>query len=243
VITKKHKLLKLSLAISACFSLNCPAADDDPLGRDALFGDDIKPVATSPSGSGGGVKGFVQFEGARTTSSPDHWSKLRTRADLNSNGKLGEGLKWKLGVRLDYDFVYGINDFYNSAVEQNQRFDVALRENYLDYSAGNWDFRLGKQHVVWGEMVGLFFADVVSARDLREFILPDGAPGTSHVPGPSQTDRDHQQVELLRDFHKPDPYEDRCNVRKPGDHYRRECTQVLRIGQNGYPENCGTEEG
>ena len=40
-------------------------------------------------------------------------------------------------------------------------------------SAGNWDFRLGRQHVVWGEMVGLYFADVVSARDQREFILPD----------------------------------------------------------------------
>lgn len=171
--TPKLKLLKLSLAISACFSLNCLAADDDPLGRDALFGDDIKPTASSKAASGDGVKGFVQFEGAWTTSSPDHWSKLRTRADLNSNGKLGEGLKWKMGVRVDYDFVYGINDFYNSAVEQNQRFDVTLRENYLDYSAGNWDFRFGRQHVVWGEMVGLFFADVVSARDQREFILPE----------------------------------------------------------------------
>lgn len=56
---------------------------------------------------------------------------------------------------------------------KDQRFDAVLRENYLDYSTGNWDFRLGRQNVVWGEMVGLFFADVVSARDQREFILPD----------------------------------------------------------------------
>jgi len=34
-------------------------------------------------------------------------------------------------------------------------------------------FRLGRQHIVWGEMVGLFFADVVSAKDMRQFILPD----------------------------------------------------------------------
>jgi hypothetical protein len=33
--------------------------------------------------------------------------------------------------------------------------------------------RLGKQNIIWGEMVGLFFADVVSARDQRDFILPD----------------------------------------------------------------------
>ena len=73
----------------------------------------------------------------------------------------------------DLDFVYGINDFYPSDVQNNQRMSVELRENYVDYSTGNWDFRLGKQHIVWGEMVGLFFADVVSARDLREFILPE----------------------------------------------------------------------
>ncbi len=47
------------------------------------------------------------------------------------------------------------------------------RENYLDVAAGDWDFRFGRQQVVWGEMVGLFFADVVTAKDLREFILPE----------------------------------------------------------------------
>lgn len=169
----KIKPLARSLALSACLALNCHAADDGLPGRDDLFGDDLKDTASSKASSGSGIKGFLQFEGARTTSNPEHWSKLRTRADLNSQGKLSDSLKWKLGVRVDYDFVYGINDFYNSAVEQNQRFDIALRENYLDYSTGNWDFRFGRQHVVWGEMVGLFFADVVSARDQREFILPE----------------------------------------------------------------------
>lgn len=169
----KTSFHSLSLALAACLALPCSAADDDLLGRDALFGDDLKGAASSKAPAGSGIKGFLQFEGARTTSNPDHWSKLRTRADLHSQGKLSDSLKWKLGVRVDYDFVYGINDFYNSAVEQNQRFDIALRENYLDYSTGNWDFRFGRQHVVWGEMVGLFFADVVSARDQREFILPE----------------------------------------------------------------------
>ena len=35
------------------------------------------------------------------------------------------------------------------------------------------DWRVGRQQIVWGEMVGVFVADVVSAKDLREFILPD----------------------------------------------------------------------
>ena len=39
-------------------------------------------------------------------------------------------------------------------------------------SAGSWDFRVGAQQIIWGEVVGLFFADVVSAKDMREFLLP-----------------------------------------------------------------------
>jgi recombination protein RecA len=46
------------------------------------------------------------------------------------------------------------------------------------------------------------------------------APGTLDVPGPAQVDRDYLQVQLLRDFHKPDPYEDRRHVRQPRNHHR-----------------------
>lgn len=162
----------LTMIAASCLSIGANAADNT-LSRDALFGDDL-PTASAPAkDTTPGIRGFLQFEAARTTGNPEHWSKLRTRAELGSSGKLGEGLKWKLGARLDYDAAYSINDYYPADVERNQRYNVELRENYLDYSTGNWDFRFGKQHVVWGEMVGLFFADVVSARDLREFILPE----------------------------------------------------------------------
>lgn len=153
-------------------------AADSLLGRDALFGDDDLPPRAGGKpeqglSSGNGVKGVLQFEMARTTESPVHWSKMLTRADLSSQGKLGNGIKWKLGARIDYDAVYSLYNDYPGEVAKDQRFNLSLRENYLDISAGQWDFRLGRQHVVWGEMVGLFFADVVSARDLREFILPE----------------------------------------------------------------------
>lgn len=163
---------RLTIVATCCLALGTHAAED-PLSRDDLFGDDLPSASATPRDGGPGIKGFVQFEAARTTGNPEHWSKLRARSELGSSGKLGDGLKWKLGARFDYDFVYGINDYYPADVERNQRHNVELRENYLDYSTGNWDFRFGKQHVIWGEMVGLFFADVVSARDLREFVLPD----------------------------------------------------------------------
>ncbi|MBL8440397.1 MAG: hypothetical protein JNK96_04180, partial [Betaproteobacteria bacterium] len=50
---------------------------------DALFAD----AGKAPGKSGGsGIKGYVQFEAARTTADPDHWSKLRARGELSSQG-------------------------------------------------------------------------------------------------------------------------------------------------------------
>lgn len=134
----------------------------------------MRPVATAtPASRTLPWQGHVQFEFARTTAKPEHWSKLRSRLEVGSHGRITSNLKWKLGLRADYDHVFSINSFYPPEVRNNQRFELMLRETYLDYSAGDWDFRLGRQHVVWGEMVGMFFADVVSARDMREFLLPE----------------------------------------------------------------------
>lgn len=140
--------------------------------RDALFGDEAKP-----SGKDASIRspwrGFVRSELAYTYASPAHWSKMLVRGELDAQGSLTDRIKYKVGARLDYDFVYDATDFYPPDVRSDQRVNVLLRENYLDFGAGDWDFRIGRQHVIWGEMVGLFFADVVSAKDLREFILPD----------------------------------------------------------------------
>ena len=178
----------LLLAVPACWAgdvaggpapalLAASGSDGDPAkGREALFEDedeDAKPVARPADSAAGGLKGYLQFELARTTESPVHWTKMRTRAEFGSQGSLGEGLKWKASARADYDFVFDHTSYYPAAVAYDQRANFVLRETYLDAGAGDWDFRLGRQHVVWGEMVGLFFADVVSARDMREFILPD----------------------------------------------------------------------
>jgi hypothetical protein len=82
-------------------------------------------------------------------------------------------MAWKVAGRAAYDAVFDLTDYYPTAVRDDQQMETSLRETYMDISAGDWDFRLGRQHIIWGEMVGLFFADVVSAKDLREFVLPD----------------------------------------------------------------------
>ena len=140
--------------------------------RDALFGLD-SPKPTTETSSTSDWRGFLQAEAARAYRDPDHWSKARLRLDLNRQGQFSEHVKWKIGGRFDYDAAYDRSNFYPSEVRKDQRVGFALRENYLDIGAGDWDIRLGKQHVIWGEMVGLFFADVVSAKDVREFILPE----------------------------------------------------------------------
>lgn len=140
--------------------------------RDALFDDESRtPFATRDNTSGWG--GFVRGELAYTYADPPHWSKMLVRSELSAHGSLFPNVKYKVSARLDYDFAYDATDFYPRDVRRDQRVNLFLRENFLDIGAGDWDFRLGRQHIVWGEMVGLFFADVVSAKDLREFILAD----------------------------------------------------------------------
>ena len=118
------------------------------------------------------VSGFYGLEVAYTYAGPAHWSNAVNRLQLVAEGSLSENVKYKLGARVDVDPVYLGSDFYLPAVRQNQRLDAIWRENYIDVSAGAWDFRIGAQNIVWGEVVGLFFADVVSARVQRQFLLP-----------------------------------------------------------------------
>ena len=117
--------------------------------------------------------GFDQVEAAYILPRPAHWSKLTNRLELGAQGALSENIKWKLSGRFDYNAIYDLSNFYSDQVKDDQRVDAMFRETYIDVGAGNVDFRFGRQQIVWGEVVGLFFADVVSAKDLRETILTD----------------------------------------------------------------------
>ena len=118
------------------------------------------------------IGGFFDVEPAYTYASPAHWSRGVARLQLTAQGQIADQVRWKLGARVDADPVYYSSNFYLDPVKHDQRLEVFYRENYLDFSAGDWDFRLGAQQIVWGEVLGLFFADVVSALDEREFLLP-----------------------------------------------------------------------
>ena len=48
-----------------------------------------------------------------------------------------------------------------------------LREAYLDLYLGNFDLRVGKQQIVWGKADGVFITDIVSPKNLFQFLLPE----------------------------------------------------------------------
>lgn len=124
--------------------------------------------------SGLRVSGYGELSSAYTVASPSHWSQLRARVEAAVSGSLGSELRFKLAGRAQGDAAFSLeDDYYPAAVRDDQRSEFSVREAWLDAGAGDWQFRLGRQHIVWGEMVGLFLADVVSARDMREFYLQE----------------------------------------------------------------------
>lgn len=56
---------------------------------------------------------------------------------------------------------------------QKDEVTFGLREAYIDLFFNHFDLRVGKQQIVWGKADGVFITDVVSPKDLREFLLPD----------------------------------------------------------------------
>jgi hypothetical protein len=157
--------------------------------RDSLFEDDPPKAKTPAEGKGdlegkdalkaddplAGWRGFLQFDLAYTYKDPEHWSIARTYFELGRQGRLSDTVKYKITGRAAYDAVFDIErNFYPPEVKKDRRRGFDVRETYLDVEpGGDWEFRFGRQNIVWGEVPGLFFADVVSAKDLREFVLPE----------------------------------------------------------------------
>ena len=55
----------------------------------------------------------------------------------------------------------------------NQEMEIGLREAYMDIYFNAVDLRIGKQQIIWGKADGVFITDIVSPKDLSEFLLRD----------------------------------------------------------------------
>jgi len=96
-----------------------------------------------------------------------------------------------IGVLLIDDYDYSIlQDTFDLSIEHsrdkvafkvnpyldfrnNQESTIDLRQSYMDIYFESVDVRIGKQQIIWGKADGVFITDIISPKDLREYLLPD----------------------------------------------------------------------
>ncbi len=57
--------------------------------------------------------------------------------------------------------------------DADNTLNAGIRELYVDLYFDTMDLRIGKQQIIWGKADGVFITDVVSPKDMSNFILPD----------------------------------------------------------------------
>jgi hypothetical protein len=119
------------------------------------------------------VRGRLAEEFAYRLHDPGDESKLKTVGWLESKYAFNEAVSLRVATRAWYDAVFDVTDRYGANVRRDQQTQLSLREAILTLSHGDFDVRIGRQQIVWGEAIGTFITDVVNPKDFREFILPD----------------------------------------------------------------------
>ena len=79
-----------------------------------------------------------------------------------------------LNLKLEHsrdDLAIKINPYIYQYPSQDIEFNI--REAYIQKNFETVDITLGKQQIVWGKADGVFITDVVSPKDLSEFLLRD----------------------------------------------------------------------
>ena len=76
--------------------------------------------------------------------------------------------------------AFKVNPF--ARLDLEQALEIGLREAYVDLYFDSLELRIGQQQIIWGKGEGVFITDVVSPKDLRDFILPDFAEVRLGIP-------------------------------------------------------------
>lgn len=139
-----------------------------------------KPAPLSPAPASSGdtwwennfrIAGDFREEMAIRLASPQNLTKLKGQARIDLKFIFSDHFKLRLGGRAWADGAYDLTGQYPKPVRSNMRKEVLLRDAYLDMTFPYINVRVGHQQIVWGEALGQFFADVVTPKDFREFIL------------------------------------------------------------------------
>lgn len=104
------------------------------------------------------LSGYVRNYIGMLTADPNNFSIVQNTFDLKIE-KRSDKVAFKVNPYLYHYF--------------DSKLEFGLREAYMDMYFNNFDIRVGKQQIIWGKAEGVFITDVVSPKDLREFLLPD----------------------------------------------------------------------
>jgi hypothetical protein len=104
------------------------------------------------------ISGYVRNYTGLLTNDMDQFSIVQNTLNLNFELR-GE----KSGFKVN-PYLY---QYFDKAPE------VGLREIYMDLYSDKLDVRIGKQQIIWGKAEGVFITDIISPKDLSEFLLRD----------------------------------------------------------------------
>ena len=104
------------------------------------------------------INGFVRNYTGVLLAPPNEYSIIQNTLNLE--------------FRLQSDkFALYANPYYFQYPNKEDEF--SLREAYVDIYLEKFDFRVGKQQIVWGQADGVFITDIVSPLDLTDFLQRD----------------------------------------------------------------------
>lgn len=92
--------------------------------------------------------------------------KFENSARFFLTGDLAENTTWSADINLIYDSEGAPNDYKGYMLYSSHDY---LRELYIDTKLADWQFRIGKQQVVWGTADGIKLLDIINPTDWREF--------------------------------------------------------------------------
>src|SRR5690349_648713 len=99
------------------------------------------------------VRGRLAEEFAYRLHDPGDVSKLKSLGWLEGKYTFSESANVRVATRGYYDAVFAATDRYPDNVRRNQEKELELREAILALSHGDFDLRIGRQQIVWGEAI------------------------------------------------------------------------------------------